>query len=301
VGAQGGAWKVKRLISVVAIVTFALTGLLAKSASADSLGGNGGGCDGFGSIGPAVGAGVGCPGSPSGHPNPGSPGGKSPSGPGQSHQGGGTNGTGDYWAPVVGSRRVLACPNGSGAELGRALQEYTSKGVPIGLPIVVCPGRQTPGKPSVRVVPPPSPGVVWAQLALPTPVLHIDPATVGITQLASWFWLTGVGQTLFVTADIDGYSVTTEASPVAYEWQFGDGATATSGMPGTLAGPSATHVYSDKGTYTVRVMIEYSGSYTYSGAAGTGTVALGDYDDTAASAPYVVQEVRSVLVPTGQP
>jgi hypothetical protein len=59
------------------------------------------------------------------------------------------------------------------------------------------------------------------------------------------------------------------------------------------------HTYSQKGTYGVGVAVEYSGSFTFAGPGGTGSTALGDYWQPPVSTLYVVQEVRSVLVPSG--
>ncbi|HXW80185.1 MAG TPA: PKD domain-containing protein [Acidimicrobiales bacterium] len=112
--------------------------------------------------------------------------------------------------------------------------------------------------------------------------------------------MTGAGFPVTVTVVVGGYSVTTTAIPVSYEWSFGDGATATSGSAGSPGSPSVTHTYHFKGTYIVNLSIAYTGTYFYSGPGGTGTAALGEYVQPAASSPYVVQEVRSVLIPTAE-
>ena len=110
--------------------------------------------------------------------------------------------------------------------------------------------------------------------------------------------MTGAGFPVTVTVVVGGYSVTTTATPVAYEWSFGDGATATSGSAGSPDDPSVTHIYHFKGTYIVNLSIAYTGTYSYSARAAPGTAALGQYVQPAGSSPYVVQEVRSVLIPT---
>ena len=182
-------------------------------------------------------------------------------------------------------------------DMPEALQEYGPNGQPIGTPIVVCPSQAIP-KPNVPPPPPPTPAEVWAHVSLPSPALAINPATVGITQLPSWFWVTGVGGAVTVTATINGYSVTTTATPVAYQWNFGDGSTDTSQTPGSEFDPSVTHTYDYKGTYIVSLLVDYTGTFSYAGAGGTGTESLGNYVEPGTSAPYVVQEVRSVLMPT---
>jgi PKD repeat protein len=140
---------------------------------------------------------------------------------------------------------------------------------------------------------------VWAEVPVPLAVLVIDPATTGITQLPSWFWVKGGGGPISVTVEMGAYTVTATASPVEYQWDFGDGTSAASSSAGTEAGPSVTHTYVDKGTYTVILGVEYAGSYTFAGPGGTGTASLGVYWQWRAGTPYTVQEVRSVLLPTG--
>ncbi|HTW06898.1 MAG TPA: PKD domain-containing protein, partial [Acidimicrobiales bacterium] len=202
----------------------------------------------------------------------------------------------DTWKPADNDFGYITCPNPTGPNMADALQEYGPSGNPIGSPVVVCP--QPAPKPDVPPPPPPTPAEVWAQVPLPTPAFAINPATVGLTQLPSWFWVTGGIGPVTITVTIDGYVVTTTATPVAFQWDFGDGSSTTSPVPGDEADPSATHTYHFKGTYIVTLAIEYAGTFTYAGPGGTGTDGLGDYEQPGSSAPYVVQEVRSVLLPT---
>ncbi len=139
---------------------------------------------------------------------------------------------------------------------------------------------------------------MWSDVPLPVPVLGIDPATAGITQLASWFWVKGGGGPVSVSAEMGLYAVTATAAPVAYQWEFGDGASAVSADAGGVAAPSVTHTYLEKGTYSVGVAVEYAGSYSFAGPAGAGSASLGSYWQPRVSTPYTVQEVRSVLFPT---
>ena len=201
------------------------------------LGGNGGGCSGFGTVGPTIGATAGCGGSPN-QPTPTQPEDPKPD----------TSGTGYTYKPADNDWGYITCPNPTGPDMPEALQEYGPNGQPVGTPIVVCPSQPVP-EPNVPPPPPPTPADVWAHVSLPSPALAINPATVGITQLASWFWVTGVGGAVTVTAAINGYSVTTTATPVAYQWNFGDGSTDTSQTPGSESDPSVTHTYDYKGTY----------------------------------------------------
>ncbi len=271
------------LAGVVALCL--VEGVALPSARSDGLGGNGGGCEALGNIGPSVGAGVGCAGSPSQpvaaqHTDPKSDGGA----------------VGDKWEPADNNFGYITCPNPTGPNLAYSLQEYGPNGKPIGNPTVVCP--QPAPKPGAPPPPPPTPAEVWASVPLPTPTIGVNPTTVGITQLPSWFWVTGANGPVTVTVIIDGYAVTTTATPVAYQWNFGDGSSAMGVAPGDETSPSVTHTYHYKGTYIVTLSIEYAGTFTYAGPGGTGTEGLGDYEQPGRSAPYVVQEVRSVLTPT---
>jgi hypothetical protein len=95
------------------------------------------------------------------------------------------------------------------------------------------------------------------------------------------------------------YTVTATASPVAYQWDFGDGASAAGASAGAEGEPSVTHTYVDKGTYSVGLAVEYAGSYHFAGPAGAGSASLGVYWQPRAYTPYTVQEVRSVLFASG--
>jgi PKD repeat protein len=130
-------------------------------------------------------------------------------------------------------------------------------------------------------------------------VFNISPAKVGITQLPTWFSLGGVGNTVTVTARVNGYTVVATAIPLEYEWNFGDGSGATTFVPGTTSEPAVVHTYRDKATYTITLSVVYSGSFSYVGPAGPQVVQLGQYW-APASTSYEVQEVRSVLVPPGE-
>lgn len=152
---------------------------------------------------------------------------------------------------------------------------------------------------------PPSAADVWQVVPLPLPQLEFNPSSYGLAQLPTWFWLNDDPAGTDVTVGplrIDGYSVTVTAHPVAYYWSFGDGQTAvsdTAGSSGSAANASTTHTYVDMGTFPVGVIVAWVGSYTFTGFGVTETVALGPVDQAEAFQPYVVQEVRSVLVGGG--
>ena len=262
---------------------------------------------GSGSLGPVVGARLSCPGTRTVTTTPGTttPGTTTP---GTTTPGTGTPGTtartegpgggpGQTSAPTPNDWGYASCPSGAGANVVLAVNQYGRGGRPTGSKSVICPAGQTSTTPAPP--PPPSAGQVWSDVPLPVPVPGINPATAGITQLASWFWVRGGGGPVSVTAEMGLYTVTATASPVAYQWEFGDGASAVSASAGGEGAPSVTHTYLEKGTYIVDLAVEYAGSYSFAGPAGAGSASLGSYWQPRVSTPYTVQEVRSVLLPPG--
>ena len=160
----------------------------------------------------------------------------------------------------------------------------------------VCPGTLAAIVPPPPPAPP-APAEVWAATRLPTPIFDFNPPRVGLTQLATWFWLTGIGGQVTATVTIRGYTVVTTAYPADYYWHFGDGTGTTSASPGNQNSPSATHTYTTKGSYPVEMTIGWTARYTFTGnGVAAQTVQLGTIDGPAKGANYGVQEVRSVGV-----
>ena len=166
---------------------------------------------------------------------------------------------------------------------------------PVGNPVDSCPAAAAPAPPPPP--PPPTPAEVWSATPLPTPTFQFNPSALGLTQLPTWFWLTGINGPVNATVTIRGYRVVTTAHPEAYYWSFGDGTRAVSSSPGSDAVPSTTHTYTTKGLYTVVVIVGWGGQYTFAGnGVAAQTVQLGTVDGPADDAGYGVQEVRSVGV-----
>ncbi|MGC8626243.1 MAG: PKD domain-containing protein [Acidimicrobiales bacterium] len=262
----------KRLFALAACIVV-LVGAGPRLAVADV--GSTGGCQGSGVLGAGeVATGIGCPGR---GPKPGGPTG---------------GGAGSYYWIVLGTW-PLGCRNSQGQ--WTAYQEWqlvSPKGVYTGDPVRVCPKEVEPQGP-------PPPEQVWREVPLPTPVVNVNPSVAGITQLPSWFWVSGTGGTVSVTAYLDGWTVTASATAVSYEWHFGDGASTDSGSAGDEEHPSAVHTYQQMGTYYVALTVEYEGSYTVSGYGVRTSGSLGSYHAAEVTQAYTVQEVRSVLVPSG--
>lgn len=161
-----------------------------------------------------------------------------------------------------------------------------------------------PSPATATTVPPPPPtgAQVWESAPLPAAEIEFSPSTYGIAQLPTWFWLGNDAGAQAVTLPpiyLDGYSVVLSVHPVAYYWSFGDGATAQSssnGGPGGAAGAAATHIYTQKGTYDVGVRVVWAGTYTFSGYGTTETFPLGPVEQPEQTVPFVVQEVKALLV-----
>lgn len=142
---------------------------------------------------------------------------------------------------------------------------------------------------------PPTGGQVWARVPLPPPRCEYNPATTGLTGLATWGWAAPSGP---VTANpsINGYSVQAQARPIRYIWEWGDGASSSSASPGAPTAPAVSHTYRTKEDYTISCRVVWTGTYTFTGPGGAiETVDLGTTamrQDLA----YHVVEVRSVLV-----
>ena len=244
-----------------------------------------------------LGVSAGCPGSPAQHT-------QSPQGGNGPANGGGSSSGhegGDYWVNIDDDASFIVCPNPTAPNMGSILQLFAPNGSPIGGPVIVCPQPQGPGNGQAsKPLLPPTPSQVWARVALPEPTFGLSPRTAGLTELPTWFWATGVGTPLSVSVSIGGYTVTATADPVAYTWYFGDGTSATSEGTGSASAPAVVHTYHYKGTYTVGLSVEYEGSYTFAGEGGSVSEPLGTYQQAIVTAPYPVQEVRSVLVPSDQ-
>ena len=164
---------------------------------------------------------------------------------------------------------------------------------------------QTLCNPAVAPPPPPPPaGVVWRTVPLPVAQIEFNPGTYGVTQLPTWYWLAndanGVDVRVAIPGGVGGYAVTLAVHPVAYYWSFGDGQTGVSyvaGGPGSASSASTTHTYVGPGTFQVGVTVAWAGSYTFTGYGVSETVALGPVDQPESSHSYVVQQIRSILVP----
>jgi len=101
-------------------------------------------------------------------------------------------------------------------------------------------------------------------LAPASATLHSEPAGLAIRGLPTNFYAAASAHTR--SGPLLGQPVTAQFIPVAYSWDFGDGSTALTETPGAPWNDEAneftetptSHVYADKGTYTVQLTTHYA-------------------------------------------
>lgn len=254
-----------------------------------------------------LGAGVGGPGGPSQDPGArqgGSSTGGSGGGSGSSNSGGSSSQPrvvrtwGGGYGPDYPSENTI-CTTGDGQRGTRYIDTTYDPitGQQIGQPVSGCavrgsgPGGSDPEPPP----PPPTAAEVWHTAPVPDPNCQYNPATTGLTGLATWGWAENPG-TISADSTIRGYTVHATADSTQFKWQWGDGAEDSSAAPGSPDQPAVQHVYRTMGDYTISCEITWSGSYTFEGPATPPQT--NDLGTTSSSAnwSYHVPEVRSVRV-----
>ncbi|MBA2272924.1 MAG: PKD domain-containing protein [Actinobacteria bacterium] len=137
-----------------------------------------------------------------------------------------------------------------------------------------------------------------AMALAPSPVIEVAPEQVGLTGLDSFFWLGQSPSPISATARVSGLTVTAEARPTEYVWDFGDGqeeVTTEPGRPWTRTSEgSISHLYETKGSYDLSVEIIWRARWQ---ADDGPWQQLGMFSNSAGES-YPVKEVVSVLVST---
>ncbi|CAN5289393.1 hypothetical protein BH20ACT22_BH20ACT22_00260 [soil metagenome] len=162
----------------------------------------------------------------------------------------------------------------------------------------------SPGGETTAAAPAPSPeelALIAADKAMalaPSPVIQVAPEQTGLTGLDSFFWLADAPGPITATAGVSGLTVTAEARPAEYVWDFGDGqekVTTEPGRPWTKTSEgSISHLYETKGSYDLGVEIIWRARWR---ADDGPWQELGMFSNSAGQA-YSVKEVVSVLVST---
>ena len=115
--------------------------------------------------------------------------------------------------------------------------------------------------------------MIWRdQMRLPQPEPYIAPGK-GITGLAAYLEIRG-SRTKVESFNVFGYALTITATSTSYDVDWGDGAWSrgVTSAGGPWPNGDVRHVYTKRGTYTVRVMEHWTGTWSVAGGGG-GTVA----------------------------
>ena len=149
---------------------------------------------------------------------------------------------------------------------------------------------------------PPSPDEVARRLAdraislAPQPRLRFAPGRRGLTGLPSFFWLAERPRPIEARAGIGALTVTAQARPVQFIWDFGDGSdvvTRHAGRRWTKARPgNIRYTYESKSRYTVGVEVIWEARWRL----GRGAWRSLGYFSNSDTRPYRVRSLISVLV-----
>jgi hypothetical protein len=130
----------------------------------------------------------------------------------------------------------------------------------------------------------------------PDPNLSVAPSGIGLTGLPSFFWLAETPSPITATAGVGGLTVTAEARPIQFVWDFGDGVdkvTANAGRRWTRRrSGNISHLYETKGRYDLRVEVVWEARWRI----GNGPWQPLGYFSNSDERPYPVREVVAILV-----
>jgi hypothetical protein len=126
---------------------------------------------------------------------------------------------------------------------------------------------------------------------LPGGTIRVAPASRGLANLKSFFWLEGASQAP-VDLPINGFELHAEFRVVEYRWSFGDGEPLVTEGPGRPGLESEVNtVFRRRGVYPVEVTVVWVAEAFLDGAR------VGEVDDlvSRAAMSYPVAELRTVL------
>lgn len=128
------------------------------------------------------------------------------------------------------------------------------------------------------------------------PEFGIAPSEIGLTGLDTYFWLQSAPSPIEATASAGGMSVTAQATPTEYLWDFGDGNDLLTRHPGrawTREQPgNIAHLYETRGTYELEVTVVWSARWRI----GPGAWQPLGLFTTSSAADYPVRQVQSRLI-----
>ena len=142
---------------------------------------------------------------------------------------------------------------------------------------------------------PPTVGEVWRAVALPRPVVGVNPVSRGVTGLTTRLW-SGGAQIAQVAVTIDGFTVTGTARVVEYRFATDEGYLGAGG-PGDETNPAVTHDFATKGAHTLSVSSVWRATVMMTGPGVTLPIPIDiNVAVLTATVSYPVVEVRSRLV-----
>jgi hypothetical protein len=128
------------------------------------------------------------------------------------------------------------------------------------------------------------------------PDLRVAPGRIGLTGLPSYFWLADKPRPVTATAGAGGLTVTAEARPVQFVWDFGDGSdkvTTHSGRRWTQRhSGNVSHLYETKGRHELGVEVIWEARWRINAGSWQPLGYFSNSDDR----PYPVREVVAMLV-----
>ena len=128
------------------------------------------------------------------------------------------------------------------------------------------------------------------------PSVAAAPARIGLTGLTSFFWVGNDLPPVSATAGVRGLSVTAEARPVRYLWDFDDGTTFDTTHPGRPwtreQDGDIAHLYETEGRYEPNVEVVWAARWRVNGGRWRD---LGYFSNTG-SLEYPVREMVAALV-----
>jgi hypothetical protein len=128
------------------------------------------------------------------------------------------------------------------------------------------------------------------------PALEIAPSRIGLTGLDSFFWLAEEPRPVQATASAGGLSVTAEARPVQYVWDFGDDTDKVTEEPGRpwtrWRDGNVAHMYEKRARYEVAVEVVWSARWRI----GAGAWEPLGFFSNSDSRPYPVRQMIAMLV-----
>ena len=134
----------------------------------------------------------------------------------------------------------------------------------------------------------------FARLPLAGATARVQPAEATLVNVPTIFYTDAGVQTFQVS--ILGQDVAVTATPAAYTWVFGDGAslgpTTSPGAPWPAG--DITHVYTAPGTVPARVDVTFTGTFTVAGA--PATAIPGQVTVQGPDVPVLIRQTKSQLI-----